>query len=207
MKIIKMPISGLNPTDLNVAAERFLTELAANATDFPAAPVSELATNRDALSTKICELGSLANQLAAKRLEIAATCGRVRAAMNQLGEWMEGVTKDPGKLAKVATLRAARTPSGPMPRVTRPTFASTVAVGVVVPRWASLYKLGVRSYEVQSLLNADPTTGVWVQQPSVIKAKCTLTGLTSGARIWVRVRAIGTSGPGGWSEPASRIVP
>ena len=36
-----------------------------------------------------------------------------------------------------------------------------------------------------------------------------ITGLPSGQRIWVRVRAIGTSetAPGPWSDPAVRTVP
>lgn len=33
MKIIKMPVAGLNPVDLNTAAANLLTKLAANATD------------------------------------------------------------------------------------------------------------------------------------------------------------------------------
>ena len=38
--------------------------------------------------------------------------------------------------------------------------------------------------------------------------KAALSGLTSGARIWVRVRAIGTGGTKGpWSDPAVKAVP
>jgi hypothetical protein len=32
-------------------------------------------------------------------------------------------------------------------------------------------------------------------------------GLASGQRVWVRVRAIGAAGPGPWSDPATKIVP
>ena len=207
MKIIKMPISGLNPENLRRAAQNLLGKLAANASDFPAAPVSDLTTNKEALSTQLGELASLVAQVTSKRLEIGATCGRVRTNMITLGEWMEDVTQDPGKLAEVATLRAARTPAGPLPHVKHLKITHTDAAGVVVLMWDSLYKLGVKSDEVQTLFNGDPLTGTWVLQASVIKSKCTLTGLTSVARIWVRVRAIGTSGPGNWSEPVSGIVP
>lgn len=206
MKIIKMPVAGLNPDDLNLAAKNLLNSFAVNATDFPAAPVADLATNHAALDTKLGELDSLEACVTTKRLEIAAACGRVRKNMNALGDWAESVTKDHGKLGKVAALRAARTPAGPIPHVTKLKITHTDAPGVVVPMWASLYKSGVKSYEVQTLLNGDPLTGTWVHQASVIKAKCTVTGLTSGARIWVRVRGIGTSGPGNWSTPVSGIV-
>jgi hypothetical protein len=33
------------------------------------------------------------------------------------------------------------------------------------------------------------------------------TGLTSGQRVWLRVRGIGSNGPGAWSDPATKIVP
>ena len=64
--------------------------------------------------------------------------------------------------------------------------------GAVDSGWDSLYKFGVKGYEVQTMLNPlnnDPNAGTWVQQPTVTKSSCTLTGFTSSARIWQRVRA------------------
>ena len=34
-----------------------------------------------------------------------------------------------------------------------------------------------------------------------------LSGLVSGTRVWVKVRVIGSQGPGPWSDPATKIVP
>jgi len=73
-----------------------------------------------------------------------------------------------------------------------------------------LAKQGVKSYEVQTVLNPlnnDPSVGPWTPQPSVTKSKCALLGFTSGARIWVRVRGIGPAGAGPYSDPATIIVP
>ncbi len=40
------------------------------------------------------------------------------------------------------------------------------------------------------------------------KSSCTITGQTSGAKIWVRVCAIGKNNQAGeWSSPVSIIVP
>lgn len=63
-----------------------------------------------------------------------------------------------------------------------------------------------RTYEVQTT-TGDPVTGPWVTkaQPTVSSMK--LTGLTSGSRVWVRVRGVGSKGAGPWSDPASKIVP
>ncbi|HLX62038.1 MAG TPA: hypothetical protein VKX17_12220 [Planctomycetota bacterium] len=56
-------------------------------------------------------------------------------------------------------------------------------------------------------LNNDPNAGTWTQQDTVTKSKTALTGFTSGARIWVRVRGIGPNGSGEWCDPATSIVP
>ena len=62
------------------------------------------------------------------------------------------------------------------------------------------------AYEVQT--SVDPITGTsFATVTTVTKSKALLTGLTSGAKIWVRVRAIGTAGNGGWSDPAGTFVP
>ena len=63
-----------------------------------------------------------------------------------------------------------------------------------------------KTYEVQVSL-VDPLSGPWttLQHPTI--SSTTLSGLTSGQRIWVRVRGIGTKGAGAWSDPATKIVP
>jgi len=210
MKLIKMPVSGLNPDELNIAAANLLTKLAENVADFPAPPITNLTTHKGNLVTELGELAALEAQVIAKRLQIDATCDSIRADMTDLGEWGEGVTQDPAKLAKVFVLRSARTPTGPTPRVTDLKLSIGDSAGSVDVAWNSLYKSGVKSYEVQSVLNPlnnDPSTGPWVQQPTVTKSSCTLAGFASGARIWVRVRAIGPNGAGDWCDPATIIVP
>ena len=65
---------------------------------------------------------------------------------------------------------------------------------------------GAKSYEVQ--LSPEPvTTTSWISKPSVTKSKTSLTGLTSGARVWLRVRAVASAGQGAWSDPATKTVP
>jgi hypothetical protein len=65
---------------------------------------------------------------------------------------------------------------------------------------------GAKTYEVQT--SPDPFTATsWSKTKSVTPSSVVLTGFTSGARIWVRVRAIGTGGEGNWSSEISKIVP
>jgi hypothetical protein len=37
-------------------------------------------------------------------------------------------------------------------------------------------------------------------------ANCLVTGLTSGKKYWFRVRAVGTAGFSGWSDPAVKMA-
>ncbi|MEO6785468.1 MAG: fibronectin type III domain-containing protein [Chthoniobacteraceae bacterium] len=63
-------------------------------------------------------------------------------------------------------------------------------------------------YEWQ-VTTGDALSGPYVTNKHSSAAKATLTGLTSGQRIWVRVRALGRGedGEGPWSDPATIIVP
>ncbi len=65
---------------------------------------------------------------------------------------------------------------------------------------------GAKTYEVQ--ISPDPVTATsWVSQPSVTRSKTVILGLTSGARMWARVRAVNAAGQGAWSDVATKIVP
>ena len=56
----------------------------------------------------------------------------------------------------------------------------------------------------------DPITPAgWRDVAPVSKSQKTIAGLTTGARIWVRVRAIAPKeeNNGAWSDPAVKVVP
>lgn len=62
------------------------------------------------------------------------------------------------------------------------------------------------SYEVQ--ISADPSTAQsWTHALTVTRPRAKLTGLPSGQKRWMRVRAINDLGPGSWSDPSCRMVP
>ena len=62
------------------------------------------------------------------------------------------------------------------------------------------------SYEAE-YTTVDPVNGPWLKGPISTASSFTISGLTSGQRVWVRVRAIGAQGEGPWSDPATKIVP
>ena len=65
---------------------------------------------------------------------------------------------------------------------------------------------GAKSYEVQT--SPDPMSETsWVFKQSLAKSSGTIQGLTSGAKVWARVRAVGAAGAGPYSDPATKTVP
>jgi hypothetical protein len=65
-----------------------------------------------------------------------------------------------------------------------------------------------RSYEIQiNTVDVDIEAN-WSFKKSISKSSDTLTGLTSGGKVWVRVRAVGGHDDAGpWSDPATKFVP
>ena len=62
------------------------------------------------------------------------------------------------------------------------------------------------TYEWQ-IGTVDPIAGPWTTVITRAVSNVELTGLTSGQRVWVRVRGTGSKGSGPWSDPATKIVP
>ena len=76
--------------------------------------------------------------------------------------------------------------------------------GELDPDWDAVR--GARTYELQR--SGDPITATsWTTVATVTKSKATVSGLTSGTKNWFRVRAIGSTGPGPWSDPATKVAP
>ena len=63
-----------------------------------------------------------------------------------------------------------------------------------------------KSYKVQMCIDP-PTDASWKDVDTTSKSSFTLKNLVSGAKIWVRVCAVGSDGNGPWSDPAVIVVP
>ena len=78
--------------------------------------------------------------------------------------------------------------------------------GELVPDWEPVDK--ARNYTVQVFTDVNNPATTVVKEVTVNPSKATLTGLTRGTNVWVRIRANGGStGNGPWSDPANKIVP
>ena len=77
--------------------------------------------------------------------------------------------------------------------------------GMIDLHWNAV-KRGFNSYVVERTTDPAGQTG-WGNAEVVTKSSLTLSGLVSGTRYWFRARAIGTAGPGPWSDPATKVAP
>jgi hypothetical protein len=101
-------------------------------------------------------------------------------------------------------IRKPSLPLGPLGQVMALIVKAGVNAGELKASWKKLR--GAASYEVQ--VSVDPfTLMTWRGVAPSSKVRTVITDLTSGAKMWVRVRGIGSGDPGVWSDPATMIVP
>ncbi len=112
---------------------------------------------------------------------------------------------DPVKLQSGGfNLKSASSPVGMPDQVANLSATAGDADGEIDLQWDPV--TGAKSYNV--LASPDPITSTsWVNKPSVTKSKTAVTGLTSGARLWFKVAAVGAAGVGAFSDPATKIAP
>ncbi|MBI3877401.1 MAG: fibronectin type III domain-containing protein [Verrucomicrobia bacterium] len=130
----------------------------------------------------------------------------LESGLTALGSYVDN--KAQGDEAKIRSsgmdVRADGAPVGTLPQVSNLTVTTGDQDGELDPSWDRIK--GARVYEVQT--SADPFSATsWLTRASVTASKATLMNLPSGTKVWVRVRAIGTAGPGPWSDPAIKTVP
>lgn len=125
-----------------------------------------------------------------------------RAVVEELARGLasasEGETSDAAALQSGGwQLRGAASPVGPLPAPQNLSATGGDQEGEVDLGWQPV--TGRDTYLAE---HATSATGPWTQFYVGKKSSCSATGLTSGTLYWFRVRAIGTAGPGPWSDPA-----
>ena len=148
------------------------------------------------------EKAVLRNKKNARDEAIKALCDALRIEADTVQAITGG---DPDKIETTGfRVRAQPTPVGTPAQVTSLVLAAGPADATLKAAWKPVH--GVRSYELEA--SFDPITPAsWNFKGTVTKSTATMNSFTSGAKVWVRVRGIGTAGPGPWSDPAVKTVP
>jgi hypothetical protein len=95
------------------------------------------------------------------------------------------------------------TPAGVLPAPDGVTLTQGTLSGSLDLRGRPVPNAG--SYEAQKTTSiANPNS--WEPVGQFTAARMSLDGLTPGTTYWARLRAIGSAGPGAWSEPVSAIA-
>ena len=181
-----------------------LANVATFATPNPAATAFNTAITDAQTANNAYEAGkvTLTNLLNTRDAKIDVLKGMIKQWMN----YTMNTTPDATKWQAVGfTLKGQASAIGPIGQVLNLVITEGDNEGSLDVAWNKLH--GAISYEVQ--ISTEPVTGTsWAHNMTVSKSSGTILGLTSGTKIWVRVRGIGAKNvPGVWSDPAVKTVP
>ena len=205
----KIDFSQYSAAELGPIAQHIHDQLVLNAASFPALPITV-----GAFQTLITTYGQ---KLAAKNSRatsdvVAFNAARqaLEDALNQLGTYVNLVAKgDPTLVDKsgIPSYETGRTPSDTTPpaapkalKLTHGIVSGSVDLRYTPDRSPSMNEVQINTGNPNTEADWKPTT-------TYSGGKATLTGLTPGVCLWVRVRTLGIKGvQGAWSDPAEIMV-
>ena len=214
---VKLDLRSLNDDEIIALADLIKTRMTGNA-DFPT-PDPALATltaQAAAMAALIGERDALAAATQAKTLLVRSARDTLEASLTTEGGYVQARVQalsgplDPDwRKARIvgAGMQPADDPApvGPMPKIGGLTATQGDGDGMLDLHWNPV-KRGLNSYVVERTTDPAGQTG-WGSADTVTKSSFKLSGLVSGTRYWFRVRAIGSAGPGPWSDPATKVAP
>ena len=138
--------------------------------------------------------------------KVAGIAALVDAATSWALQVQKASKGDPAIIASFnMPVKSPSTPLGPLPQVQNLSLTMGDNPGELDSQWDPVY--GRMSYQIQYCVDPMSDDG-WTDLTPCSASKTTLTGQTSGSRVWLRVRAVGAKGlPGPWSNPVAKIVP
>ena len=207
MSKVKLDLKAKSDLELRQFAQQHITKMTGNTNFTTLDPdAATFLAASDAFAKALAEAEEAQNT--AKQKTAAKEAARVglETVLTDRGSYVE--RKSGGDKAKILStgfdVRSEGTPSGIPAQVANLSLSTGDNAGELDMHWDAVNG-GKITYEIHT--SPDPVSPTsWTNQPRSTKSKTSLTGLTSGARVWVRVRATGSGGEGAWSDPVSKIV-
>jgi hypothetical protein len=207
MSRVKLTVSELNADETFAAMEKHSVKITGNpdyTTPSPTALVFDAAMTT--LEGKIAAYNAAADAL---QIALSERDAVMNAAKPLLSQRVDYVNLTSGGIeAKILgagfDVRQPPVPVGPLPAPANVSVSQGDNDGSVHVNWDRVH--GAQFYEIEH--TTDPNTpSTWQNHTATGHSGVLMNGLTSGARLWFRVRAVGAAGPGAWSDPAVKTVP
>ena len=172
----------------------------------PTPTLTALGTLITTAQTKLADFTAAQQTAQTRTSERNDAFDALESALTQLAGYVEAASG--GDAAKIQSagmdVQGARTPVGVPAQVLNLAVTAGDFEASLDAAWDPVR--GAKSYEVQT--SADPMSATsWAPKLTAAKSSTSLSSLTSGNKVWVRVRAIGAAGAGPWSDPAVKTVP
>ncbi len=208
MAKVKLGLRDLSPDQKVDLANTIKTAMTGNANfTTPNPPLATIGTLITSAQTKIALCNTTRALLDTQLSDRDAALAALSNGLTQEADYVQNVSGgDRTKIESAGmSVRDDGAPIGTPTQVLNLVLTEGDFEGTLEAAW---YRVrGARSFEIQ--ISVDPITPTsWAFKQSASKSSATISGLTSGAKLWVRVRAIGAGNtPGPWSDPATKVVP
>lgn len=207
MAKIKLGLGGKSPEDKVAQAVTIKTAMTGNATfGTPNPTLAAYGTATTTAQTKINAVNSAKAALEVALADRDAAIAVLDGLTVQMGSYVDNIAN--GDRVKIESagfpVRAEGAPIT-LTQVLNLVLTSGDFDGTLDVSYDPTH--GATGYEIWT--STDPVSGTsWVFNKTASKSSDTIPGLTSGAKLWVRVRATGANSlVGPWSDPATKTVP
>ncbi|MFN8284030.1 MAG: fibronectin type III domain-containing protein [Chitinophagales bacterium] len=200
-------LSRKSVTEVVTKGGSIILKMTGNAT-FPT-PMPELNSIQlqiDVVNSKLAEQKEAFKTYQQKTVELENEKDNLIGLLELLGNYVN--KNADGDVAKILSagydVKKASTPAGLLPSPLNVLAKEGANSGDIVVSWKSMK--GAKSYLVDMTYDVSDEEQ-WTFQAAVVKAKCFISGIDSGTRVWVRVSAVNSAGQGAYSDPATKVAP
>ena len=203
-KKIKLPLSRLAPADTAIKIDSLIESL----TDNPNVP--EPQPSLPVMSARAQSIRDQQSVVSGLLTDLRVARGQLRElnqlAKDDLGRLMRHVEAEcDGEANKLLStgFKLVKEPTrrGALPPVEELRVQRSEESGRLDLQWKPVP--GALCYLPE---HGDSPDGPWITMDPTSRAACSMSGLEPGTKHWLRVRAVGTAGPGPWSGAISRMA-
>lgn len=206
MKKVRLALSKSKPTDTAQFAEGIVQSLTGNANvPAPDPALSVLTDGAQAIRDKMTEIAGTETLLETQQSQLVTLNEALKMDLRMLADHVEDKCNGNEEKLRSTGFRItgdpqpARTEIG---QVQNLRVDTTTVDGELRARWKKVP--GAVSYVLDRALAAD---GPWTENVATsTRVEHTFEGLTPGQKYWFRVRAFGSPGFGGYSDPACKMA-